>query len=560
MLQITHSGFFFVVLISVVVIIHEFGHFIVARLNGVRVEAFSLFFGKPIFKWKRGETEWRIGMIPFGGYVKMVGQSDLDAVDEENIDEELKGVSFAHKSLWAKASIVAAGPISNLILALVIFSCIFFAGYPTATTLIGSVDKDGVAYEAGVRPGDRVVAIDGREMWRWEDMAKLIKKSPGKPLTFSIERGDSRFDAAITPKLRKVKNIFQFDADAGVIGVSQDGYLPIAGISDPESPAGKAGLWTGDLIKKINGSEIHYFTDVDRVLSQSGGPFEFVIERGGLALAEQERKPVELSFTVVSAGSVNRPADIGLERADLYIHQTVADDPAAAAGLRGGDRLYAINGKPLKDWDAFTVLVRLHPEEKLDVTVVRDGRKVEIPVTPKMAREKNMLGDEEEFGRVGIYPWLSYSLPEIKEERYFNPLKAFSRGLEMTVDFTALTIKGFFYVITGDVSIKSLGGPIMIANLAGESAKGGLLSFIWTIAIISLNLAIINILPIPVLDGGHLLLFGIEGIRRKPLSPAKLQIAMKIGLFLVGMLVIAVFYNDISRYVPGLRSLFGLWK
>jgi regulator of sigma E protease len=554
-----HDGFYFVIVISIVVIIHEFGHFLLARLCGVRVEAFSLFFGRAILKFKRGDTEWRLGVIPIGGYVKMLGQSDLDAVDTEDIDEDIRGASFAHKPLWAKALIVAAGPASNLLLAFVIFSLLFFAGYPTPTTLLGSVDKDGAAWAAGIRPGDRIVAIDGEEVWRWDDMAEIISDNPETPMTFSVERGQDRLETSVTPRMSRVKNIFQFDADAGVIGVSLDGYLPIAGVSDPAGPAAAAGLRTGDLIKKVSGVEIHYFSDVERVLSGSEGPIEIVIERGGLALEEQERDPQEMSFVLTSPVPVNTPADIGLERGDLYIHQVVEDNPAQMAGLLNGDRLFKINGQVLKDWRAFTEWARSNPGKELSVSVLREGREMNFAVTPKPVMEKDMLGEEEEIGRVGIYPWLSFSMPEIKKEKYLNPLTAFSRGMETSVKWTVLTIKGFFFLFTGDVSLKTLGGPIMIANLAGKSASGGFFSFFMFVAIISLNLAIINFLPIPVLDGGHLMIFGIEGIIRRPISAAGMQFVMKIGLFIVGILVVATFYNDISRLVfPGLRSLFGL--
>ncbi|MCZ7584863.1 MAG: RIP metalloprotease RseP [Deltaproteobacteria bacterium] len=234
------------------------------------------------------------------------------------------------------------------------------------------------------------------------------------------------------------------------------------------------------------------------------------------------------------------------------------DSPAALAGMVAGDRIVSANGKAVASWDEFTAIVRDAPGEAVAVTVRRGGETVDLTVTPELIEETDVMGERIKYGRIGLYPWISYSAPEIRDEKHMNPLVAIQRGLELTGRWVVLTLQGFYYMVSGDVSVKSLGGPIMIADLAGKSAEGGAYSFMMFVAIISLNLAILNLLPIPVLDGGHLLLFAIEGVIRRPVPELGLKIATNVGLFLVGCLMVAAVYNDIARVFPGITTLFGI--
>ncbi|MCB1155168.1 site-2 protease family protein, partial [bacterium] len=453
-LMIFQKLFFFVMLISVVVIVHEWGHFIVARLCGVRVEAFSLFFGKPLYKKKRGDTEWRIGTIPFGGYVKMVGQADGKHENYDEMTDEEKSVSFAHKPLAQRAAIVAAGPAMNFVLAFVIFSIMFMVGYPTTTTLIGDVTRDGAAWEAGLRPGDRVTAIDGDKVWRWDDMASIVEENPEKAMDFTVQRGDETRHVTVTPRLGLKKNIFQFEENAGLIGVSPDGFRPIAGVTGPQTAAAQAGLKTGDLFKSIDGKPVHAFADVERELLASPGPHKVTVERGGLARREADRQPTDVELTLPALPGATGIQDYGLERADLYVLEVVEGSPAEKAGLRAGDRFVTLNGEAPSGWEEFSGIVRQHPGEELSVVVRRDGETRTIGVTPEAAQEKDLLGETVEVGRLGVYPWISYSNPEMVNERHLNPFVAVWRGVELTGYWTVMTLKGFVYLFTGDVSVK----------------------------------------------------------------------------------------------------------
>ncbi|MBZ0273017.1 RIP metalloprotease RseP [bacterium] len=558
LLAFGQKAFFFVIVLSAVIIVHEWGHFIVARMCGVGVDAFSLFFGKPLWKKKYGRTEWRIGAIPLGGYVKMVGQVDLDSDSADKVAEEDRPISFAHKPAWQRAAIVAAGPVMNFVLAFVIFSGLFFVGYPTTTTLIGNVSDDGAAWEAGVRPGDRVVAVDGEKVWRWDDMAEIVEKKPGVPLVFSVERDGGRRDITVTPRYGNKLNLFQFEVDAGVIGISPDGYLPIAGVRGPDTPAALAGLKTGDLIKSVNGKPVRYFTDFEHLFAQSQGSVTVGVERGGLAIDESKRRPTTIDIVLAKSSPGARAADLGIERGDLYVAETTEKSPAAEAGFLPGDRIVTAGGKTIEEWSQFTKMVRDNSGDALPVTVLRGGEEITLSVTPETAIEKDIMGEQVSFGRVGIYPWKSWASAEIVDERYWNPFKAFARGLEMTATYSYLTVKSFVYLFTGDVSLKSLGGPIMIADLAGRTAETGAFGFLVFLAVISVNLGILNLLPIPVLDGGHLAIFAAESVFRRPIPAKGLRVATNVGLFLIGCLMFAAFFNDFARIFPGLRTMFGL--
>ncbi|MCZ7584864.1 MAG: RIP metalloprotease RseP [Deltaproteobacteria bacterium] len=298
LLAFFQKAFYFMILISIVVIVHEWGHFIVARLCGVGVEAFSLFFGKPLLKWKRGRTEWRLSAIPLGGYVKMIGQVDLQPDAKDQVPEELRPLSFAHKPLWARSAIVAAGPLMNVVLTFVIFSAIFFVGYPQTTSLIGHVDRGGVADEAGLRAGDRVVSVDGKEIWRWDELSETVRKNPERRLVLTVERGDERLQLPVTPRLGRQKNIFQFEVDAGLIGISPDGFLPIIGVTGPGTPAAAAGFKTGDLISGIDGEPVRDFADFERKLARADGHTIIMVERGGLSRRAEERNPETFEATI----------------------------------------------------------------------------------------------------------------------------------------------------------------------------------------------------------------------------------------------------------------------
>lgn len=344
----------FAIVLGVLIFVHEFGHFLLAKLMGVGVKKFSLGFGPKIVGKKIGMTEYLISAIPLGGYVKMVGESP-----EKELDESLLPLSFSHKSLFKRSLIVLAGPAFNLLLSVVIFFVFFqVSGLPIMKPEVGEVQEGMPAHEAGIRTGDRVLSIDGKPVARWEDLADLIKQSSGGPLRIEILRDNSTLLVKMVPKLVSSKNLFGEPVEKYVIGITASGAVTI---------------------------------------------------------------------------------------------------------------------------------------ERL------------------------------------------------------NPFQSAAQGVLQTWQIGKLTVLAIGKIIAGTISAKTLGGPIMIAQLAGQQAEAGIINLIFFIALLSVNLGIINLLPIPVLDGGHLLFFLIEAVSRRPINLKMREVAQQVGIFILVLLMIFVFYNDIVR-------------
>jgi regulator of sigma E protease len=344
----------FAIVLGVLIFVHEFGHFLLAKLMGVGVKKFSLGFGPRIVGKKIGMTEYLISAIPLGGYVKMVGESP-----EKELDESLVPLSFSHKSLFKRSLIVLAGPAFNLLLSVVIFFVFFqVSGLPIMKPEVGEVQEGMPAHEAGIRTGDGVLSIDGKPVARWEDLADLIKQSSGGPLRIEILRDNSTLLVKVVPKLVSSKNLFGEPVEKYVIGITASGA----------------------------------------------------------------------------------------------------------------------------------------------VTVER-----------------------------------------------LNPFQSAAQGVLQTWQIGKLTVLAIGKIIAGTISAKTLGGPIMIAQLAGQQAEAGIINLIFFIALLSVNLGIINLLPIPVLDGGHLLFFLIEAVSRRPINLKMREVAQQVGIFILVLLMIFVFYNDIAR-------------
>jgi regulator of sigma E protease len=346
-----------IVVLGVLIFVHELGHFLVAKISKVRVVKFSLGFGPKILGKKAGDTEYLISMIPLGGYIKMLGESDEEEIKEEDLKR-----SFLQQSLWKRAGIVAAGPIFNFLFGALLFSLIYCFGVPTLTTEVGEVRKGFPAEKMGIVKGDIIVAINDREVSKWEELSEIIQKNGGEELKITLKRGSRLFNIQLSPIASPSKNIFGEDIEVYLIGISAS----------------------------------------------------------------------------------------------------------------------------------------------------------------------------ERF---------------IKER--YNPIIALFKGLEHTWRITELTVMTLVKLVERKISLQTLGGPILIAQLAGKQAQAGILSFLFFMGLLSINLGVLNLLPIPILDGGHLCFFALEGIFRRPLKEKIVEIAQQVGLFILILLMIFVFYNDILRIING---------
>jgi regulator of sigma E protease len=324
--------------------------------------------------------------------------------------------------------------------------------------------------------------------------------------------------------------------------VGQPYFLPIVGAPDPGSPAAQAGLLPGDRVQALNGERIERWTDVEAAVQASAGtPLNFTVMRDGRAF--DVRLTPRAVVTPDIFGQETQAWDVGLHPLlSTRIGQVLLGHVAEQAGLRSGDRIVALNGTPIVEWEQLAKTIHESPGKPVRLTVERDGRRFDILVTPRPTKQQTASG-EEEIGLIGIGP--------TAESRYqrLNPVTALVAGVKKTADLSVLIVQGFVKLIQAKISPKTIGGPILIGQMAGEVVQRGPVEFLSFTALLSINLAILNLLPIPVLDGGHLLFSLIEWLRGKPVSLRKREIAQQVGMVLLVGLMIFAFYNDITRWL-----------
>ncbi|MFM5789658.1 sigma E protease regulator RseP [Aeromonas caviae] len=439
----------FIVALGLLVAVHEFGHFWVARRCGVKVERFSIGFGKAI--WRRlgkDGTEYVLALIPLGGYVKM-----LDGrVDELKPGEEAQ--AFNHKSVWARMAIVAAGPMANFVFALFAFWLMFMIGVPSVKPVVGEVRPASIVAEAGILPGMEIVGVGGEETGDWESVTYALISHLG--------------DDSVQLKLKAVNTSYAVDKTLQLAGWKFD--------PDKESPIGSLGI----------------------------------VPLGGKVL------PV--------------------------VEAVVPSSASEKAGLQIGDRIKEVDGEAITEWAQFVERVQQSPAQPLQVTVERGGSEMTLTLTPDGKKVKGQL-----VGFVGLSPQLVPLPDEYRTLLQYGPLQALWHGVQKTWSLITLTFDMIGKLIGGIVSLDNLSGPISIAKGAGSSADYGLVYFLGFLALISVNLGIINLFPLPVLDGGHLVYFLIEAITGKPVSEKIQEVGFRIGAAILMLLMGIALFNDFAR-------------
>jgi regulator of sigma E protease len=440
----------FVIVIGILILVHELGHFFVARWTGVGVERFSIGFGPVLLRWRGKETEYVLSAIPMGGYVKMVGEENPLEGGGGPVYDSAK--AFALKPLWARFLIVFAGPAMNLVLAAVIFAVVLGTlGRAVWPATVGKVADNSPAATAGLHTGDEIVAVDGRSIAYWEDLDRALTRSTGRPLELRVRRGGAEQTMTVTPRLRSVPDpVFREPRETWDIGAGPQ-LLPMITSVGPRSPAEKAGLKPGDVVVAVAGQP-------------------------------------------------------------LYTHE---------------DLLEAI---------------RTRPRESFELTIEREGKRLMLTVTPEPVKERLPSGEEGVVGKIqaGLAP------KAVRFEPY-GPLAAAWHGTVKTWEMTVLTAKGLWKLISRQIDLSNIGGPIQIATETTRQANDGIVSVAVFVALISVNLGVLNLLPIPMLDGGHLLFFVIEAVLGRPLSLRKREVAQQVGFVLLMVIMVFALYNDLTR-------------
>ncbi len=454
----------FLVVLTVLVFVHEMGHYLVARWNGVRVEVFSIGFGPEIRGWNdRLGTRWKVCWIPFGGYVKFFGDSDgASRPDGEvlgELSEDERAVSFHHKRLGQRAAIVAAGPMANFLYAMVVLAAMYMIfGQRVTPAEIGRVIDGGAGQTAGLQEGDVVLAIDGDRIHRFEQFEQAVFLNPDQPLSFQVRRADRELTLNATPVL------------------------------------------------------------VERADAQ---------------------------------GIVHRFGDLGVSAANpAIVGKVFPDSPAAAAGFEVGDRIVSIDGQFVENFERLQDMVAASKGRRLAITVIRDGAEVRLYAAPR----RDVAAAESGGGERWLIGILRAQRPPVQ----LGPLDAVSQAVVTCYDMLAMTIDVVGQMISGRRGTEDLGGPLRIAHASGQAAQIGVESLIMLSILLSLNLGLVNLFPIPILDGGHLLFYAFEAVLRRPLNEKTQEFAFRFGLALVLTLTVFVTWNDLIqlRFVEFVAGLF----
>lgn len=441
----------FIVAISILVAIHEYGHYIVAKKLGVKILRFSIGFGKPLWKKRFGkdQTEFVIAALPLGGYVKMLDKREFD-VDEKEVHRE-----FTSQSVWTRIAIVAAGPAFNFLFAFFAYWLMFVVGVSGVKPVVGYIDANSLADKAGLVSGYEIVAINDNKTPIWDVAVKNI-------IPAIVDRSKAVFE-----------------------------------------------------LKDKQGNTLTRTLDFTKTTGEI--KVEALFKQLGFKPWRPTIKPV-----------------IGV---------IVDDSPAASAGFKVNDSILSVNDVATNDWIEVVELISSKPAQVLKVVVLRDGKSKTLQVIPE-----KIVRNGKTIGRLGVGHKPGSTYPkDMRVTHGYSVFESIPRALARTWDFSVLTLKMMGKIFTGEISVKNLSGPVSIAQYAGYSASAGLARFLDFLAIVSISLGILNLLPIPILDGGHLTYYAIEVVRRKPVSEETQEFASRIGMILLFSLMAVALYNDIIR-------------
>jgi regulator of sigma E protease len=533
-----------ILMLGILIFVHELGHFLVAKACGVRVLKFSLGFGPTIglgrfrLSWQRGGTEYVVAWLPLGGFVKMLGETgDPEDDPEARAHPE---VTLGGKRTWQKLAIVFAGPAMNFLLPVAILAVSLALGVERPAPIVGQVEAGSPAAAAGIAPGDRVLAIDGQPVRWWDQVEERLRAKPGQTLHLAIEHEGARREVKIAVGERAGLDAFGGVAEVGWSGLGYNPLRAVVGVPALDSVAARAGLRSGDRVTALDGRPIEDWNAFAKAYAAAkAGSVALAVERG------DEASPQKLELSLPARGSL---AAAGIVPATVLIAKVTPDSPAARAGLAPGDLILAVDGAPVGSFFSFAETVRASRGRPLALTYARDGELHTVEVRAEKQEVENVLGVPETQYLIGISPDVRPLPGAVGLDIERNPLKSIPRAVGMTWELTTSLIEGLQKLVTGHLSPRQLSGPIGIAVMARNALELGWAAYLRILIVISVNLAVLNLLPIPVLDGGQAVLYTIEGVKRSPVSLRTREIVQQIGLTVLVLLMGLAFWNDISRH------------
>lgn len=582
---------YFVLLVGALVLVHELGHFAAARVFGVRVLTFSFGFGPTLLQLRGRETTYRLALLPFGGFVKLLeapkkGRASTDggaATEEEALREEDVGRTFEAQAIWKRVIITLAGPAMNLLAPVFLFFAVFLAPSRSVPPIVG-LTLPGSPAEGVLRPGDLVLEAGGEEIDSYAELQAKIQASPGRKLALRVARpqgdplpGQPRgkedlLELSVVPRAVSEPRELGGSAVVGRLGVGPAPLAAAIGVRDPASPAYRAGLRTFDVVTHVGGVQTPRFVDVERRLRDNLGsavPVNFLRPRGAAwptaANGERQQPLAEAAVfearVVVLAPEAAFAADgrglerAGIENADLYVASVPEGSSEDRMGLRRGDRVERLDGAPVRSWQALVEDLVAGGERTREVAWIRAGRPMTGLFRVRKEEWTDPTGVPVERYVFRTTHWTP-TLPSPLEVEEADAGRALRLAVVETGNLVQFLAVSGVRLVQGRISVDAISGPLAIYDAAGRAGARGTRDFVWVMALVSANLGLLNLLPIPILDGGQLLFFAIEAIVRRPL-PMRVRAVMTFaGLMLLLLLMIVALRNDLGRHWDGVFSPF----
>lgn len=523
----------FLVVLGVLIFVHELGHFIMAKRAGILVQRFSFGFGPRLFGVKRGETDYCVSAIPFGGYVKMAGQEDVPGTgDSEGVPEERK---FSSKSVAQRMGVIVAGPLMNLVLGFVLFIAVMVMGQEVDewyfNTKIGAVEKGSPAEEAKLRPNDKILSINGREVENWQDLLLASLSNAEREMAVEVDRDGRVMEFRVR------------SSDFDNSGRPRMGVLPfvpaIIGTPAEGKPAHAAGLQKGDTIVAINGVQVGV-DETLRITNESvGEALEYEIERDGTRFKR--------TITPMAIGTFDEVEQMVVVdgRIRVILRQFAKD-----TGLWPGDEIQSINGMAVEPEEVDRIIME-NPSSKPALGIHRPAKTLFKVFTLRDGKDFSVEVATQQRGIIGI-PISGPDVPMPQVVVRYNIIQAIPRGIAEGWSTFATSVKSVWLILARRVSTKALGGPVFINQLIQEAAREGIDWLLKLVGLISIYLSIFNLLPIPVLDGGHVAFLAVEAVRKKPIDDKYQEALQYVGVVLFVIFFLFITYNDIMRRIGGL--------
>ncbi len=522
------------------IFIHELGHFFAAKRCGIRVEKFSIGFGPRLIGFQRGETEYCISALPFGGFVKMAGESP----------DEQKGEAgeFASAPVGHRIFVAIAGPAMNLIMGVILFSFVYLVGLDHGTMwlmemLIGRSDRmaqiglvadDSPAKQGGIEPGDTIVSINDRKIKNWQDFNTTILTHPDEELKIVVSRDGQPKTLYVTPRSLDRSGI-------GQIRVSARQSAMVESITE-NSEAAKAGVQARDVIESINGRKIYHVPEFNSVIWDPSNPFGSAHRRFYEEINESRNGEILLG---IQRGAESLTASFPIN----WVVNAVVEEGSEAekVGIQNGDEIVAVNGESIKNFELYPKLRELaaNPDQPVEIGLLRDGEQLNTTLTFAVGDDGNQLDLQGLHWRLAL-DGLALAVPTVPIPKY-NVVTAVGEGVQTNWLILEMVAKVLKRLVTREVKTKHLTGPIGIVDATRRVVEFGLRSLLFFVGFISVNLAIVNLLPIPIADGGQILFFTLEKLRGRPLSIRKQMIIQQVSIVLLAGLFLYITFYDILR-------------